>query len=94
MGWEYHNRQRTPRGTWARSDRTERMQIRCTPLEREMIRGRAYARHMDMTEYLLSLVQRDTIRERYGIDVDYTRKRVARCESTVGACGRIVEPSS
>ena len=67
MGWEYHNRKRTPHGTWARTDRTERLQIRCTHLERELIRSRAYARQMDMSEYMLSLVQRDTIRERYGV---------------------------
>ncbi len=69
MGWEWHNRQRTTHGTWARSERTERLQLRCTPLQRELIRGRAYARHMDMSEYLLDLVNRDMLRERYGIDL-------------------------
>lgn len=72
MGWEWHNRKRTSHGTWARSDRTERMQLRCTPMERELIRGRAYARKMDMSAYLLDLVKRDALRDRYSIDLDLT----------------------
>lgn len=85
MGWEWHNRQRTSKGTWARMERTERMQLRCTPLERELIRGRAYACQMDMSEYLLSLVQRDVIRERYDLP-----ENGDSCEPTVDDSAQIV----
>lgn len=69
MGWEYHNRKRTKKGTWAEQDRVNMMTIRCTPIEYETIRGRAYARHMSISEYMRDLVQRDLYRYHYGIDM-------------------------
>lgn len=69
MGWEYHNRERTPRGTWAQKDRVRMMTIRLTPIEYETIRGRAYARQMSISEYMRDLVQRDLYRYHYGVDI-------------------------
>lgn len=70
MGWEYHNRERTKKGTWARQEKTEMLTIRCTPVEYETIRGRAYAKHMCMSEYMLDLVKRDLLLYHHGITLD------------------------
>lgn len=59
MGWEWHNRKRTSIGTWAALGKETRICMRVTHTEREKIRRRAIARRMDMTEYLLSLVDHD-----------------------------------
>lgn len=59
MGWEWHNRKRTRNGTWAFSGKDTRITIRVSFNQREQIFNRAVARRMDMTEYLLSLVDND-----------------------------------
>ena len=70
MGWEYHNRQRDCRGRFKPLHKTDRVQIRCTDRQRAEIQARANARFMTMSEYLLDLVQRDLLRDRYDITVD------------------------
>ena len=59
MGWEYHNRKRTVYGTWADQKKRERIGIRVTNAERELIQGRAYARSQSMTEYIMNLIHAD-----------------------------------
>ena len=70
MGWEYHNRERTKKGTWASQDKTRMLTIRCTPIELETIRGRSYAKQMSMSEYMLDLVKRDLLLYHYDITLD------------------------
>lgn len=70
MGWEWHNRERNRKGRFYGGDEKDRrLQIRCTYRQYEQIRGRSYARHMSISEYILDLVQRDMMRETYGIDI-------------------------
>lgn len=70
MGWEYHNRERGKNGRFASTERYAQLHLWCTALEKETIRGRAHARHMSMSEYLLDLVRRDIFRTEYGITVE------------------------
>lgn len=71
MGWEYHNRMRSTDGRWAGSgEKTTMLTIRCTPLERDMIRGRAYARQLTVSAYVLGLIQRDLLRDKYDLTED------------------------
>ena len=69
MGWEYHNRERDERGRFASTGKTVLLRVRCTPSGYEIIRGRAYARHMCISAYILDLVQRDLMRELHGIEL-------------------------
>lgn len=59
MAWEYHERKRTPRGTWEDERKTERLMIRISYADYELIRGRAYARGMSMSAYILQLIRAD-----------------------------------
>ena len=59
MGWEYHDRERTRRGTWADQQKRYRISVRLSAIELELIRGRAYARQMSMSNYIMSLVNDD-----------------------------------
>ena len=59
MGWEYHNRQRKEDGTWRDRRKAARISVRVSFMERELIRGRAYARSMSVSEYILFLVEQD-----------------------------------
>lgn len=61
MGWEWHNRPRDSDGrfTGRREDADCQVHMRCSMRQREEIRNRAFARHMDITEYLLHLVEDD-----------------------------------
>ena len=59
IGWEYHNRQRGKRGRFAQTGRTEQLHVWCTPLQYSLIRGRAGARQMSISEYVTDLVRRD-----------------------------------
>ena len=59
MGWEWHNRDRDSKGRWRRTEKTEQLHIRVNVFQRELIRARANARHMDISEYLMDLVTRD-----------------------------------
>ena len=70
MGWEYHNRHRSSKGRFMPLQKTERIQLRCTARQRDLIAGRAAARFLTMSEYLLDLVQRDLLREQYGLTAD------------------------
>ena len=69
MGWEYHNRQRTEHGTFEHQDKSRALHVRCTPLEYETIRGRAYARKLSISEYIIDLVKRDLLRVRYDLEI-------------------------
>ena len=70
MGWEFHNRARGKRGRFSTTERWAQVHLWCTTIEKEAIRGRAHARQMSMSQYLLDLVQRDLLREQYGLTVD------------------------
>lgn len=70
MGWEYHNRHRSSRGRFYPLGKTAQLHIRCSEKQLDTIRGRAYARQMNITEYILDLVQRDLLRAQYGITVE------------------------
>lgn len=59
IGWEYHNRQRGKKGRFAETGRTEQLHVWCTPLQYALIRGRAGARQMSISEYITDLVRRD-----------------------------------
>lgn len=61
MGWEYHNRNRDERGRFERTDKADRLQIRCTAQQYEHIRGRAYARQKSISEYVLDLIRVDML---------------------------------
>ena len=63
MGWEYHNRERGKGGRFASTGRYAQLHLWCNSWEKELIRARASARHMSMSEYLLDLVHRDHITE-------------------------------
>lgn len=67
MGWEYHNRERDQRGRFAETGKVERLMVRVTHHGYDAIRGRAYARHMSISEYILDLVRRDMLAELYEI---------------------------
>lgn len=64
MGWEYHDRRRTPRGNWADQHKRHRISIRVTFVDLEIIRGRAYARQMSITDYIMHLVYADRQEQR------------------------------
>ena len=59
LGWEYHNRKRTERGTWADQSKHYRISVRLSNIQLQLIRGRAYARSMSMSEYIMSLIDAD-----------------------------------
>ena len=59
MGWEWHNRKRTRKGTWAEQGKTEQLHIRCTLREKELLRATANSAQMDVSEYVLRLVEED-----------------------------------
>lgn len=70
MGWEYHNRQRSSKGRFLPLNKTEQIHIRCSARQRDLIMGRAAARQMNMSEYILDLIQRDLFQVQYGITVE------------------------
>ena len=59
MGWEYHNRARGKGGRWGETGRRVQLHLWCSEREKELIRGRALARRMSISEYLTDLVRRD-----------------------------------
>ena len=63
MGWEYHDRHRDRKGRFLRLGTEDQIHIRCTPTAHALIQARAYARHMDITGYILDLVKRDFARD-------------------------------
>lgn len=67
MGWEYHNRPRDRKGRFDSEGKVERLMVRVSHKGYESIRGRAYARHMSISEYILDLVRRDMLAELYDI---------------------------
>ena len=58
MGWEWHNRERK-QGRFSCTNKTARLMVRCNDLLYEKIRGRAYARGLSISGYILDLVRRD-----------------------------------
>ena len=68
MGWEYHERARDMDGRFMNQGKTARVQFRVTEQQHAAIRARATARSMDVTAYLIDLVQRDMIQAEYGIE--------------------------
>lgn len=59
MGWEYHDRKRTYHGVWADECKRHRVVVRVSYMDQELIRARAYARNMCISQYILSLVHAD-----------------------------------
>lgn len=74
MGWEWHDRDRGSHGRFAGEGGQTQIHLRCTPEARERIRNRATALQMDITGYLLGLVNRDIISTNYGITVPVSGK--------------------
>lgn len=52
MGWEYHNRRRKAEGQFIDTGNKEQIHVRCSQMEKEQIRGRAYAMGLDISEYM------------------------------------------
>ena len=65
MGWEWHDRERGCAGRFARSCTDAQLHVRCTRIQLQHIRGRAYARRMTISGYILDLVRRDLMRTEY-----------------------------
>jgi len=64
MGWEYHNRKRTERGTWADQRKLYRISVRLTNEQLQLIRGRSMARYKSMSEYIMDLIEADLMHGR------------------------------
>lgn len=59
MGWEFHDRKRTYHGVWADQKKRHRVVVRVSFMDLELIRARAYAKNMCISQYIISLVHAD-----------------------------------
>lgn len=69
MGWEWHNRARDRKGRFDGQHRTEQLHVRVSEKELERIRAFANAEHMNISEYILHLVQMEQLRAQYGVNL-------------------------